>query len=269
MKIIDLGRLGGPVCVFGGVYSNLSALQAFLAVTADVPATNFLCLGDVVAYCARGADCVAALRARGGPVLAGNCERQIAEGAEDCGCGYDDGSVCSLLSRAWYAHARATIGADDRAWMDGLPDRIVFEHADRRWAMVHGGASDISAFVWPTAGDAQIAAEIALLVEQVGPVDGVIAGHSGIAMIRQVGGVTWFNPGALGMPGHDGSAEVRYGMLDADGPRIARLAYDPTPEVAAMQADGLTQGYERALASGWWPSEDTLPEGIRRARAAE
>ena len=34
---------------------------------------------------------------------------------------------------------------------------------------------------------------------------------------------------------------------------------------AAMRAVGLTQGYERALASGWWPSEEVLPADLRRA----
>lgn len=265
MKIVDLGVLEGDVVVFGGIYSNLAALDVFLAATRDVPAEAMICTGDVVAYCARGAACVAALRARGGPVLAGNCERQIADAAPDCGCGYDAGSVCSLLSRAWYAHALATIGPADRGWMAGLPDRMTFVAHGKRWAVVHGAASDISAFVWPVTDDARIATEIALLERQVGPLDGVIAGHSGIPMSREVGGVTWFNPGALGMPAHDGSAQVRFGVLRPDGPVVKHLTYDAGPEIAAMRAAGLTQGYDSALATGWWPSEDSLPQSMRRS----
>lgn len=264
MKIADLGQLSGDVWLFGGVYSNLAALDAFRLRAGGAPAGNLLCSGDVVAYCARGADCVARVRALGGPVLAGNCEVQIAEGASDCGCGYDAGSDCSLLSRGWYAHALATIGTDDRVWMADLPERIVFTHAGRRWAMVHGGGTDIARFVWPVSTDADIATEIAALAAQVGPVDGIIAGHTGIPMEREVDGVRWVNPGALGMPPNDGCAAGCYAVLAEDGLRFERLRYDAGPEVAAMRAAGLVQGYDRCLETGWWPSEDTLPDCMRR-----
>ena len=148
MKVQDLGRLDGDVWLFGGVYSNLAALEAFLSRAASVPSTHLLCSGDIVAYCARGQACAERLLALGCPVLAGNCEIQLAEGADDCGCGYDDGSVCSLLSRGWYAHAQKTISPEICAWMGRMPDRIVFEHHGKRWAMVHGGASDVAHFVW-------------------------------------------------------------------------------------------------------------------------
>ncbi len=36
-------------------------------------------------------------------------------------------------------------------------------------------------------------------------------------------------------------------------------------DALARRAVGLTQGYERALASGWWPSEEVLPADLRRA----
>ncbi|MEM7438390.1 MAG: metallophosphoesterase family protein [Pseudomonadota bacterium] len=264
MEVVDLGELHGDVWLFGGVYSNFSALEAFLNAATDVPTSNLLCSGDVVAYCARGEACVQKLRDRGGPVLAGNCEVQIAAQADDCGCGYSEGSTCSILSRGWYAHALKTISPASRDWMAGLPERIIFTHAGQRWVLVHGAASEIARFVWPVTSDGEISAEIALLRNQVGLFDGVIAGHTGLQMDRTVDGVRWVNPGALGMPANNGRAKTGYAVLTEQGLRMEQLAYDPAEEIKAMKAAGLTQGYHETLKSGWWPSEDTLPPEMRR-----
>ena len=57
-------------------------------------------------------------------------------------------------------------------------------------------------------------------------------------------------------------------MLEGGRPRLLRLAYDHAAAAADMRAAGLTQGYDRALETGWWPSEDVLPPALRRASAA-
>jgi hypothetical protein len=75
----------------------------------------------------------------------------------------------------------------------------------------------------------------------------------------------WFNTGALGMPPNDGGPRTSFGVIAADGPRIERLSYDHAGAAKDMRAAGLTQGYDRALESGWWPSKDVLPQGLRRA----
>ncbi len=200
MNTQDLGQLEGDLLIFGGPYSNLQALQAFDRIAADYPASNVICTGDVVAYCADPAACVALIRARGWTVVAGNCERQLQSGADTCGCGFDEGSVCDRLSRDWFPYAKARIGQGDRAWMATLPDGVFFEHAGRRHIVLHGGASDVAAYLWPTSPPAAFEAELAAIRE---PVDVVICGHSGLAFVRQVAGVTWINAGVIGMPPND------------------------------------------------------------------
>ncbi len=265
MNITDLGVLEGPILLFGGPYSNLQATEALLAQARarNIPPDRMICTGDVVAYCADPADTLRAIRASGCVVVAGNCEKQLAEGAEDCGCGFDEASQCSILSHGWYAHALASVGKDDRAWMAALPDMITFCHNGRRCAIIHGGVSDISRFLWPTSPDAAFADEIALISELAGPVDIVIAGHCGIPFIRNIGGTLWINAGAIGMPPNDGSPQTRYVVL-GDVPEIHRLDYDYAAAQIAMRAAGLAQGYDTALATGLWPSEDTLPPEMRR-----
>lgn len=266
MKIRDLGEIQGEMLLFGGIYSNLAALDALLLVAQKngVPAQNCICTGDIVAYCADAEASVDRIRAFGCPAIAGNCEVQLAQNAPDCGCGFDEGSECSLLSRRWYAHAMAEVSTANKVWMGTLPDRILFTHSGTRYAVIHGGATDISRFIWPVTDDATITAEIAALVEQVGDVDHVISGHSGIPMSRSVDGISWTNTGAIGLPDHDGSSLTHYGYLRKKGIIISNLIYDINVTVAQMEAAGLTQGYHRTIKSGYWPSEDVLPLEMRR-----
>jgi len=266
MHVMDLGRLEDAVLLFGGPYSNLSATRTLLdqAERRGIAPDHVICTGDVVAYCAEAAACVEAVRRAGCAVVAGNCEKQLAAGAMDCGCGFEEGSTCDLLSAGWYAHAAAQIGPEDRRWMGGLPDVVVFEQAGRRVAVIHGGVTDVSRFIWPTSPEEVFAEELAALRSVFGPVDMVVAGHCGLAFERQVAGVTWLNAGVIGMPPNDGAPQVRFAVLEGGKAVIHELNYNHAAAHAAMQAAGLTQGYDAGLLSGYWPSEDVLPPEFRR-----
>jgi predicted phosphodiesterase len=268
VEIRDLGALTGPVVCFGGPYSNAAATQALLDRSAElgVAPGNLICTGDVVAY---GAEAVATwqLVAQSGcAVVAGNCEKQLAAGADGCGCGFAEGTACDLLSKGWYDHARSVLPATALAWMGAVPDIAVFTHAGRRAAVIHGGVTEISRFIWPSSDVDVFAEEISNIEAAVGRVDMVVAGHCGIAFQRQIGKVLWVNAGAIGLPPHDGRPQTRFVLLEAGGRVVVeRLAYDPTPTVAAIVAAGLVQGYDRTMNTGIWPSEDVLPRELRRA----
>lgn len=253
MKNCDLGEIKGDMMLFGGIYSNLAAMEAFIrtAEQRNIHADNCICTGDIVAYCADAESSVNALRAFGRPVLAGNCEVQLASDEGDCGCGFDEGSTCSMLARSWYAHARMQISNRNKTWMGELPERITFTNNGCRYGVVHGGASDISQFIWPVTDDAFIAIEIALLIDQVGPVDHVIAGHSGIPMQRDIDGVIWTNPGAIGMPSHNGFRKTSYVYMGEKGITFNKLEYDVDDTIKSMKAAGLVQGYHETLQSGY------------------
>lgn len=264
----DLGALEGAVLLFGGPYSNLQATEALLR-SWQGACTHAICTGDFVAYGGDPAATVAAVRAFGCPVVAGNCEKQLAEDAEDCGCGFDAGSACDVLSGAWYAHARGQISEADRAWMAGRPDIVSFTHHGARYGVIHGGFSDISRFIWSTTADDVLMAEWDLIDRAIGPVDHVIAGHSGLPFERQMARGRWINAGVIGMPPHDGMSQTRYALLDAGQVAFHALEYDAGAACDAMERAGLTQGYHRALLTGYWPSEDILPEALRVSSLAK
>lgn len=265
MLVEDLGELEGPVIAFGGPYSNLQALEALLveAEKMGVEPRNIVSTGDLVAYCADAQGVVERIRELGIAVVAGNCEKQLGAGRNDCGCGFEEGSTCSELAVGWYAHADAVLDPDARGWLKTRPDRVVFSHRGKRYGVIHGGVREINAFIWPVTAEETFRQEIADLEAEVGSLDAVIAGHSGISFVRQIGGHVWINAGTIGMPEHNGEASVRYLHLDEE-PQIRSLSYDASAASRAMVARGLTQGYHEALETGWWPSEDVLPPALRR-----
>lgn len=262
VRVQDFGNFEGPVVLFGGAYSNLQALESLAQATGGRPA---LSTGDAVGYCAQPVETVGLLRAMDVPGIAGNCERQLASDTENCGCGFEGGSACDLLSQGWFPYLKRVADADTAAWAGDLPDIGVFTHSGRRYGVVHGGVTDISRFLWPSNAEADFLEEISALESLTGPIDGVVAGHSGIAFHRRIGRHQWINAGAIGLPPHDGGAETRYSILTDCEVVIERLGYDHGTARAAMERAGLTQGYHETLSTGLWPSEDVLPRELRRS----
>ena len=261
MKVQDFGHFDGPVVLFGGVYSNK---QALLALGEAIAGRTAVCTGDIVGYCAEPNETAVIVSAEDYWSVAGNCERQLAEGSDDCGCGFEEGSVCNVLSQGWWPYLLKTATPDVVTRLHNLPDIGLFRHAGRRYAVLHGGASSISRFLWPSTEEADFLYELNVLEAEVGAVDGVISGHSGIAFHRWIDGKYWINAGAIGMPPHDGRLQTRYAVLENGDVTFERLTYDAAGAAAAMKRAGLTQGYEKTLENGVWPSEDVLPEALRR-----
>lgn len=265
MRICDLGDINGPMILFGGPYSNSHAMLALLTRAGDmgIDAGAMVCTGDIVAYCADPMGCLDMMRVGDIPVIAGNCEKQLAANAMDCGCGFEDGTTCDILSAGWYGYATAHVTTAARGWMADLPDVITFTHAGDRFAVIHGGVTDISRFIWSTDPDA-MAEEIRAVEAIIGPVDTVVAGHSGIAFEARVGRHRWINAGVIGMPPNDGGTATQYVSLVDGTATICDLTYDVTGAAKAMEIAGLVQGYHTGLRSGHWPSEDVLPAALRR-----
>ena len=264
----DLGLLQGPLLIFGGAYGNLPATRALQSVAErqGIPPQNIICTGDMVAYCAEPEETVQLIRRWGIRALMGNCEQSLAMRAVDCGCGFEEGSACSALSVEWFRYADSRMSAESRSWMAQLPQTLYFAMAGRRFAVVHGGASQLNRFFFASTPTALKQAELALLGNEV---DGLIAGHCGIPFGQQIAGKTWLNAGVIGMPANDGTRDGWYMLLEQEGEALQaswkRLSYPAEQARDAMLKVGLT-GYAEALTSGLWPSEDILPETEKMAR---
>lgn len=266
-ETLDLGEIDGPLLVYGGPYSNLQATEALFAEAErlGIPRARRLCTGDIVAYCADAQATVDLVRAEGGPVVLGNCEESLGGDLEDCGCGFEEGSACDLLSVQWYRHARGTLDRAAKDWMGGRPGRIAFTLGGKRFLAIHGGVEEISRFVFPATPEPDKASELA-----AAGADAVICGHSGLPFSQVVRGRLWHNAGVIGMPANDGTPRVWYALLTPTGGGVRveqrALAYDHGAAARAMREAGLPEGYARALETGLWPDDSIMPAADRARR---
>ena len=249
MKHRDFGHFDDTVVLFGGPYSNLQAMEALVR---EIDGRHAVCTGDIVAYCAQPNETLRVFSDRGYPSIAGNCETRLIENSEDCGCGFEAGSACDVLSGGWWPHLRAILDPAFLPFLKALPDIGSFVHHGRRYGVIHGGVRDISQFIWPSSPEATFRAVIAEVEAEIGRVDGIVAGHCGVAFHRAIGGHQWINTGAIGMPPHDGRPETRYAVLEDGEVTIHRLAYDYATASTQMEGAGLSQGYHRTLYTGVW-----------------
>ncbi len=254
-----------PLLVFGGPYSNLRATEALLAEAArrQIPPHRIICTGDVVAYCAEPEETARLIAGFGCHVIQGNCEQQLAAGASDCACNFEEGSACDLLAKGWYPFANARVSQEMRDWMGALPTTLHFRLGGLTFRVVHGGVNEVAR--WVFASDKTAIAEEAARAEA----DVIIAGHCGLPFAATAGERTWFNPGVIGMPANDGTPDAWYGLIETRDGSVTlsthRLSYDYVSAGAAMRRFGYANGYARSLVTGLWPSLDILPATERAA----
>ncbi len=257
---LNLGQLDGQILVFGGPYSNLAATLAIRskAESLGIPANHVICTGDLVAYCAEPAGTIDLIRDWGISVVMGNCEESLSQESDDCGCGFDEGSACSVLSITWYQYANALISPDQRHWMADLPRTIDFQYAGFNFKVIHAGVDSINQFIFASDSLSNKTDQI-----KQARVDVIIGGHSGIPFGQKIDDCYWLNAGVIGMPANDGGSDVWYMLLNPSEQGFTaswhRLSYDFEQSQKSTNTAGMSE-YAQALASGLWPSMDVLPE---------
>jgi len=247
--------------VFGGSYGNLQATEAVLGLAHGMgfSPNEIIFTGDSVAYCGEPQETVDLLRESGIHAIKGNCEESLAKDADDCGCGFDAGSACNLLSVEWYRFCQKTLNKAAKAWMASLPGSLTLEFGDHRLKTVHGTPNLINQFVF----ESDLAAA-RYIPPQEQDLDGYVTGHSGIPFLARTNGKAWINSGAAGMPANDGTRRVWCAVIESKGGVISAqtipVEYDHRAATQAMHKAGLNNGYLESLSSGVWPSHDVLPE---------
>lgn len=252
---------------FGGSYSNIHALNALKneAEKLNIPTENIYHTGDVVGYCASPNETVNAVREWGINVIAGNVEIQLSEGEEDCGCNFDEGSRCSDFSTLWYPFAKINVSQSNIDWMKTLKNHQIIEIGSIRMGIIHGGLQDISQFIFKST-PAEVKKEIINDLE----VDVIIAGHSGLPFMQQLGNSYWINPGVIGMPANDGTPRVWFTIYNSKTKTFSShaLAYDYEKASQEMINKQLPMEYAKTLVNGIWdnceilPSEETKAQGV-------
>ncbi len=243
--------------VFGGAYSNLQATQVILRKAAELGfhKSEIIFTGDMIAYCANPVETVQLIKSKVDHIIMGNCEEAIANGANNCGCGFEEGSECSILSNQWYNFCLSKIDNETARWMGKLPKQIFAQIGDHNFLATHATPCSINQFIFPSS---------LKHTETCNKVDGYIVGHSGIPFIGSANKKPWLNSRASGMPANDGTSRVWYATIRNLHNQIFiethSLEYDFIQAQSAMASASLNNGYMQTIKTGIWPSHDVLPD---------
>lgn len=259
-KIEHIGKLSGKVLLFGGVYSNLQALEKLksIAETHNISPENCICTGDIVGYCAQPEETVQLFKLWNARSIAGNVEIQLREGAEDCGCDFRKGSRCDGFSQQWYPFAQSKLSKSSLEFMATLPDHISFEYAGKKAMVVHGSYFNTSEFIFKSTPWERKQTNFKATKSDV-----IIAGHCGLPFHNQQKKLLWLNPGVMGMPANDGTPSVWYAILDdkQDSFNFKHHSFKYKHKLTSklMQNGLLPEEYARTIITGIWDNTEILP----------
>lgn len=217
--------------VISDIHGNAAALRAVAAVPFDF----LVCLGDIVGYGPRPAECVTWVRSHADVVVQGNHDHAI---------GNADDPRCSTPFR-WLAEAttplqRAQLPVDDRRWLAALPRLAAFPLDGRRTVAVHATPSDpLYRYVGPD--------PVRWEAERDGVhADLLLVGHTHLPFDLTVSGLRIVNPGSVGQP-KDGDPAAAFAVIEDGAVTLRRARYDvdvvaeqyreagvPTPAAAAL-----------------------------------
>ncbi|WP_298505494.1 metallophosphoesterase family protein [uncultured Maribacter sp.] len=266
-KIIHLGERKGKMLIFGGVYSNLQALQALKEVSKEegIAPENCICTGDIIGYCAQPEETVQLFREWGAKSITGNVELQLFEKAEDCGCDFTQGSRCDNFSKLWYPYAQSKLSPNSIEWMGTLPHHISFHYAGKEVSVVHGSYDTTSEFIFASSPE-----DIKLKnFKQLG-CDVILAGHCGLPFNTSIKDKLWLNSGVIGMPANEGSPRVWYMILEHIEEELQYthkyLEYDYITAFSLMKENNLPLEYANTLVNGIWDNMDILPSKEQKIR---
>ena len=239
------------IAVFGGVYSNAPALRAALDDARGRDVDALFCLGDLGGFGPHPDRVYPLLRQAGVHVLQGNYDESLASGRADCACGYTDPRD-NHFARISYTYTFTHTSPDNRAWLGTLPRHRRVRLGEHRVLMCHGSPRLVNEFLWESSTPSGLLRS--LLRE--GEADVLLCTHTGIKWHRALGsGAHAVNVGVLGRPENDGTTDVWYTILTAEGDltvEFVPVPYDHETQAREMEVEGLPAEFVETIRTGWW-----------------
>ena len=149
-EITHIGTKSGKLLLFGGVYSNLQALEKLISIAEveGITPENCICTGDITGYCAQPEETVQLFRKWGALSIAGNVELQLASDSKDCGCDFKAGGRCDSFSKLWFPHTKGHLSKDSLQFISEIPEYISFDYGGKKVTVVHGNSGNTSEFIF-------------------------------------------------------------------------------------------------------------------------
>ena len=242
------------VALFGGIYNNYWALEAVIADAVSRGADLLLCLGDMGGFGPSPERIVPLLQRAGVPSIAGNYDQSLAQGLEDCGCGYTD-PADNYYAQISYAHTFSNTPVEHRAWLGSLPQQARVQVGEHSVHCCHGSPRRTNEFLWETATSDGLLERFRYDCDA----DVLAFTHTGIKWQRRLRAAgreaLAVNVGVIGRPENDGTTGVWYTMIDGnDGldVQFIGIEYDHELLAAEMVAERLPEEFVQTTLTGWW-----------------
>lgn len=208
--------------ILADLHANWAALSA---IKEDFD--HLIVLGDMVDWGVQPVECVDYLRDHADWSVVGNHDLTIASGG---------GSPFAELSRS-------TLGPERLNYLSSLPQTCEFELGGASFFAVHATACNpLSKYVTPDTPQSELEAEF----ESVSA-DFILAGHSHLPMVKQVGRSILVNPGSVGQP-RDRDTRAGYAIWEDGRVILKRQEYDLESAVGAVRSSALEPGIADTLA---------------------
>lgn len=254
------------IAVFGGVYSNHLALDVALHDAHQRGAEALFALGDLGGFGPHPDKVYPLLRQARVQVMRGNYDIALAEGLEDCGCGYTDprDNYFAALS---YAYTRSHTSEVNRRWLRTLPDWLRVELGRYRVHMCHGSPRRVNEFLWEsTSPDGMLE-----MFCHDYHADIILCTHTGIKWHRPLAGDRHvINVGVLGRPENVDETNVWYTLLSAEPTlqvEFIPVSYDYRALADEMRQEALPKEFIETILTGWWTTCLEVLPGKERMRS--
>jgi diadenosine tetraphosphatase ApaH/serine/threonine PP2A family protein phosphatase len=253
------------IAVFGGVYSNYLALAVALADAQRRGAEALFCLGDLGGFGPHPDRVYPLLQQHGVRVMRGNYDISLAQGLEDCGCGYTDPRD-NYFAEISYRYTFQHTSDINKRWLATLPDFFRVQLGRYRLYMCHGSPRRVNEFLWQSTTPDCLLETFC----QDCAADVILCTHTGIKWHHHLADDRHLiNVGVLGRPENSGETHVWYTLLTATPTlqvTFVPVHYDHHALAQEMRHEKLPEEFVETILSGWWTTCLEILPGKERAR---
>jgi len=234
------------VLVLSDIHGNLDALEAVL--TAESGVDRVLCLGDAVDYGPAPDATVGWIRGHVQDVIRGNHDNAMGLG-EDC----RSAGPFHRLSVETRRRTTPLLTDDERAYLGTLPLRQRVQLDGKRIEMVHATPSDPLFHYLPPSSEEEWRREAAGV-----DADLLLAGHTHLPAIVDLGSLQLVNPGSVGFQ-RNGDPRASYAVIVDGVPELRKVAYDVRKAVRRLWQIGLPHDVATSIESIYLEGELRFP----------
>jgi putative phosphoesterase len=234
------------VALLGDIHANLPALEAVVAHAQTHGAEQFWNTGDFLGYGAFPNEIFDCLHRIGARSIFGNYDYKVLNFPQKQIKWKKNKRPGKFLAFKW---ANEHLLPENEQYLRSLPEKLRFEIEHLRILMVHGSPESIDEMVSENTPKERL--EYFAETEEA---DVILSGHTHHQFWRQVKGVWFINPGAVGRQG-DGDPRTAYALLNIEKGGIIvhpfRLDYDIERAVDAIRKADLPEAFAQMILRGY------------------